>query len=134
MANEKRLVYDADFKLRLKAVIENRKRMGLPYEQLEDVAFELLAICPTVDAVVLPCKVGDTVWIPGDKFPAEIERIIIDVDGISFEYVEYDRGWEETEVWNDGVFQTTDIGETVFLTPEEAGAALAKMYGGNEDD
>ena len=57
MANEKRLVYDADFKLRLNAVIENRKRMGLPYDQLENVAFGLLDCCPTVDAVeVVRCK------------------------------------------------------------------------------
>jgi len=76
---------------------------------------------PTVDAVVLPFKVGDTVWIAGDKFPAEIERIIIDADGISFEYVEYDRGRELTEVWDDGSFKPEDIGKTVFLTQEEAG-------------
>lgn len=86
-----------------------------------------------VDAVELPCKVGDTVWIVGDKFPAEIDRIIVDKDGICFEYAEYDRGYELTELWDDGTFTLYDIGKTVFLTQEEAEAALAKMDGGNED-
>lgn len=49
--------------------------------------------------VELPCKVGDTVYIVGDKFPAEIEGI---------------------RITNDGEFQTADIGKIVFLTKEEA--------------
>lgn len=83
-----------------------------------------------VDAVELPCKVGDTVWIVGDKFPAEIECIIIDEDGISFQYAEYDRGYEETELWDEGRFRPKDIGKTVFLTPEEAEEALAERRKG----
>ena len=74
--------------------------------------------------VVPPCKVGDTVWIKGDKFPAEIEEIRITDDGIYFAYVEYDRGYEETEVWDNGEFTLSDIGKTVFLTREEAERAL----------
>lgn len=91
------------------------------------VRAEDIKAAPIVDAVVLPCKVGDTVWIVGEKFPAEICAIKITGEGTFFEYVEYDRGYEETEVWDDGEFQTTDIGNTVFLTPEEAEAAFAKM-------
>ena len=57
MANEKRLLFDSEFKLRINAVIANRKRMGLPYDQLENVALGLLDCCPTVDAVeVVRCK------------------------------------------------------------------------------
>lgn len=57
MENGKRLIFDSEFKLRLNAVIENRKRMGLPYDQLENVALGLLDCCPTVDAVeVVRCK------------------------------------------------------------------------------
>lgn len=88
-----------------------------------------IQFAPTVDAVVLPCKVGDTVWIVGDKFPAEIEEIRITDDGVFFVYVEYDRGYELTEVWDNSEFQAADIGKTVFLTREEAEAALAKMDG-----
>ena len=57
MTNQKRLVFDSEFKLRLNAVIANRKRMGLPYDQLKNVALGLLDCCPTVDAVeVVRCK------------------------------------------------------------------------------
>ena len=57
MTNQKRLVFDSEFKLRINAVIANRKRMGLPYDQLENVALGLLDCCPTVDAVeVVRCK------------------------------------------------------------------------------
>lgn len=74
--------------------------------------------------VRLPCKVGDTVWIKGDKFPAEIEEIRITDDGIYFAYVEYDRGYEETEVWDNCEFVLSDIGKTVFRTLGEAEKAL----------
>ena len=77
--------------------------------------------------VVPPCKVGDTVWIKGDKFPAEIEEIRITDDGIYFAYVEYDRGYEETEVWDNDEFALSDIGKTVFLTREEAEKALEEV-------
>lgn len=100
---------------------------GKAYNECAEKAREAVRQAPTVDAIVLPCKVGDTVWILGDKFPAEIEEIKITNDGIFFVYVEYDRGYELTEVWDDGKFQAADIGKSVFLTPEEAGAALAKM-------
>ena len=84
---------------------------------------------PTVDAVVLPCKVGDIVWILGDRFPAEIEEIIIKEDGVFFEYVEFDRSYEITEIWDGGRFHVNEFGKKVFLTFEEAEAALAKMDG-----
>ena len=74
--------------------------------------------------LILPCKAGDTVWIKGDRFPAEIERISITENGINFEYVEYEKGFEITEVWDEGVFDVEDIGKTVFLTYEEAETAL----------
>lgn len=92
-------------------------------------ARKLIAEAPAVDALVFPCKVGDTVWIAGDKFPAEIVEIRITEDGTFFEYAEYDRGYELTELWDEGSFQAADIGKTVFLTREEAEAALAKTGG-----
>lgn len=77
--------------------------------------------------VRLPCKARDTVWIKGDKFPAEIEEIRITDDGIYFFYVEYDRGYEETEVWDNNEFTLSDFGKTVFLTREEAEKALEEV-------
>ena len=82
--------------------------------------------------VRLPCKPRDTVWIKGDKFPAEIEEIRITDDGIYFSYVEYDRGYEETEVWDNDEFILSDFGKTVFLTREEAEKALKETKGDNQ--
>lgn len=69
----------------------------------------------------LPCKVGDTVYL-ADKYyhcEAEIEQIVIDENGISFEYVQYDRGVDTVEVWDDGQFGIEDIGTKVYLTLED---------------
>lgn len=78
----------------------------------------------------LPCKVGDTVYILGDKFPAIIEAIRIGEDNhIMFEFVEYDKSPEITEVWDSGGFELKDIGRTVFLTREEAERKLKEMEG-----
>ena len=69
----------------------------------------------------LPCKVGDTVYIVGDRFPAIIDEIRIAEDNhIMFEFIEYDKSYELTEVWDSGGFELEDIGKTVFLTREEA--------------
>ena len=132
MANEKRLI-DANA---LKSQI-TRYHMSLNPRYISKVVdaeigdvIDIIDEAPTVDAVVLPCKVGDTVYIVGDKFPAEIEEIRIEKDGIFFVYVEYDRGYELTEVWDDGEFQAADIGKTVFFSNEEAEAALAERSEG----
>ena len=45
-------------------------------------ALQLLYDAPAVDAVVLPVKPGDTVWILNHRFPAEIEEICIREDGV----------------------------------------------------
>ena len=74
--------------------------------------------------VELLCAVGDTVYIVDEKFPAEIEEIRIHPQGIFFEYVQLDRSYELTEVWDCGSFCIDDIGKTVFFTREEAEAAL----------
>ena len=72
------------------------------------MAMEAVNEAPTVEAVVLPCKLGDPVFIIGGKYRAG-----------------------RLEQWiNTGKFRLTDlekIGKTVFLTREEAEAALAKM-------
>ena len=62
--------------------------------------------------LILPCKVGDTVW--------KIVRHRVDVSGYRMEWE-----WEtciEAVKFSIGVFEA--IGKTVFLTREEAEAAL----------
>ena len=79
--------------------------------------------------IVLPCGAGQEVWISGHRFPAEIECINITESGIDFEYAEYERSPEITELWDDGTFEIEDIGKTVFLTREEAESASKEGQG-----
>lgn len=81
--------------------------------------------------VELPCKVGDTVYFPSERFPAEIDGIVINENGIYFQWIQYDRGYELTEVWDYGEFHIDDFGKTAFMTREEAEAALE---GGGQDE
>ena len=80
---------------------------------------DFIAQQTAVDAVVLPVKPGDTVWILNHRFAAEIEEIRIREDGVFAVWVEYERSPELTEVWDDGEFDLGEIGKTVFLTVEE---------------
>ena len=86
MATNKRLVFDSEFKWRLKAVIKNRKRMGLPYDQLENVALGLLDCCPTVDAV----EVVHGRWEDGRCSNCQEEALYS-----SWDEPIYDYDWEE---------------------------------------
>ena len=106
---------------------ENYQRLSIT----EDISCERLGeICQAERAgrcMVLPCKVGDTVWInftpkypanPKDKGKwftgeAEIERIKLGVKGLSF----------QTYITS---FTLSEIGKTVFFTNEAAVAALQK--------
>ena len=76
--------------------------------------------------VELPCKVGDTVYFATkDRFnSATIDEITIAENGIQFYWLQYDKSYEITEIWDDGTFSDKDIGETVFLTREAAEKAL----------
>ena len=78
--------------------------------------------------IVPPCKVGDELWVvytpkwpadPADKgkyFMCEdgVQRIIFGARGMSI------------ETWNMGTMPAKAIGEKLFITREEAEAALAK--------
>ena len=79
--------------------------------------------------VELPCKVGDTVYFPIDngRDCAEIDEIHIFEKDIVFEWVQYDRGYELTELWDEGDFSIRDIGKTVFLTKAEAEKKLKEQ-------
>lgn len=68
----------------------------------------------------LPVKPGTNVYQRYHRFPSEIESFHIAEDGTCYyEWVEYDRSGDKTEVWDTGTFAIEEIGKTVFLTPEE---------------
>lgn len=65
--------------------------------------------------IVLPCKVGDTVWqydFYGNLYPSNVRWFVIDKR----------RGWVASTKGVD--FDETAVGKTVFLTREEAEKAL----------
>ena len=78
---------------------------------------------PSVNAVVLPCKVGDTVYVLGESVVSEIPvlQIIIDEDECFVCAIGDFRG---------GCYPFSAFGKTVFLTREEAEKALE----GREDN
>ena len=82
--------------------------------------------------VVLPCKVGDTLWVTGhDNVPREMEleapdirAVCTDEDNLCMSTCNRKPdGFCAYRLRNDGA----DIGKTVFLTREEAEAALEAM-------
>ena len=86
--------------------------------------------------VVLPCKVGDTLWVTGrDNVPREmaleapdIRAVCTDEDNLCMSMCNRKPdGFCAYRLRNDG----TDIGKTVFLTREEAEAA---WWADTEDD
>ena len=97
-------------------------------------ARKLIAEAPTVDAVVLPVKIGDSLWCvyspprpanPADKGKwymgeFEVARFHYGIKGLS------------VEMYGFGTVSVKEIGKNIFLTREEAEKALAKI-GGDED-
>lgn len=94
-------------------------------------ARKLMEEAPGVDAVVLPCKVGDKIyklWSCGKngKAVAEFEITHIDIDYLP----EIELAFRKPKGTGYYYFaKVGEIGKTVFLTREEAEAALAKMDG-----
>lgn len=75
----------------------------------------------------LPCKVGDKVYRPVPKLYRRISvmtvvKIVIQEDGV---YFKTDK--------DGGLFKTSAIGKTFFITKEKAEAALEKMKGEEYD-
>ncbi len=93
---------------------------------------ESIMCAPAVNAVVLPCNVGDTVYTPQD-FGAEYLPFVdsgkvfaISIDGHNMWIsVQYDSGLKYYHT-------ADDIGKTVFLTCEEAEKALERSVGDAE--
>ena len=97
-----------------------------------------LADVPTVDAVILPCKIGDTVWtiMYGEIREAKVTCIR---PFVFEDFVEFRGNAVITMAhpfYSDGRTLTQEpfiiFGKDTFLTREEAEAALTKMDGGNE--
>ena len=88
----------------------------------EDLADDLLQN----GVIVLPCKVGDFIWVVySPKYPANpcdkgkwfmirvgVQRVILGTKGCS------------VETWNMGTIPAKEIGEKLFITEEEAVKAL----------
>lgn len=79
--------------------------------------------------VRLPCKVGDTVYVPTRNFISELRIIMVSVDmhGTYFRWM-----------LNSGIYPNLDgfsgskLGKTVFLTREEAEKKLEEMENGKK--
>lgn len=78
--------------------------------------------------VRLPCKVGDTVYVPTSVLVSEfkITAIFCDIHGTYFYWLFYCGIYERTSG-----FSERDIGKTVFLTREEAEKELEEMKNGH---
>ncbi len=95
----------------------------------EDTMF-ILDNLPSVDAVVLPCKVGDTLY---DVYEAvangEGDIRVLKVTEIRIHLDKRNKAW----LIVDGCyFAIDDFGKTVFLTKEEAEKALERGVGDAE--
>ena len=84
--------------------------------------------------IKLPCKVGDTVWFITSAFSTAAFPIEAKVTFIRFLNCDNDVVYLTITKRNgaDRGFKSSDIGKTIFLTKEEAEAALKKMEEGNE--
>ncbi len=78
--------------------------------------------------VVLPCKVGDTVYHDSGGFGIleyVIDGFVWDETGIIFQAASDSFGGDDVwECLDEIEFYGSDVGKTVFLTPEEAEKAL----------
>ena len=94
--------------------VENMIKKLATYEDLEEQGL----------LVRLPCKVGDTVYVPTRVLVSEfkITAIFCDIHGTYFYWLFYCGIYERTSG-----FSERDIGKTVFLTREEAEKELEEM-------
>lgn len=100
-----------------------------------DISFGRLAELLTADRdgrlVVLPCKVGDTVWVTRNPWTGKLLKKPLDayVNGMKM----YSHGlyvnllFDTRKINGTRDYEINHIGKTVFLTREEAEAALEAM-------
>lgn len=115
-----------------KAIAEIKEFNGLPVDRLR----ELAEADKDGRVVVLPCKVGEKLWVIGrDNVPREmaleapdIRTVCTDEDNLCMSTCNRKPdGFCVYRLRNDGA----SIGKTVFLTREEAEAALEATKNGN---
>ena len=92
---------------------------------------KLLAADDEGRVVVLPCKVGDTIYFVNAKQILEFTVVgyAVDETGISWVYSEH---VDKTGNTYERTFSPDRIGKTTFLSREEAEKALRKMKGDTE--
>lgn len=71
---------------------------------------------------------GDECWVRGQNRACYIESVMLEEQGITYNWVNYDFGVDCTEVWDDGSFTSDDIGVTVFSTLEELEKAFPEDF------
>ena len=76
--------------------------------------------------VVLPCKVGDTMWLTASYYT---ERLLQPMEARVVR-IKIDAGDEITYATTKGIVRNKNFGKTVFLTREEAEKALEVMKDG----
>lgn len=131
-------------------LIDRQALMDALYEKeystlcpLDEVS-EVVNDAPTVDALIPPCKPWDKVWIIcktlGEnggfkKTICEGEIFKLSYNGFTAPMEWLDYRWDSPLVGQTTSHDRIDmcLGETVFLTREEAETALAKMDGGADD-
>ena len=79
--------------------------------------------------VVLPCKVGDTVYFAHAHPILRYKVTGYEMGNASISQVRSKHVDEETGIAFDFTFRPSSIGKTVFLSREEAEKALAEMEG-----
>ena len=120
MANEKRLI-DANKLIEHKfQLAPARYRMGW-----NDAIDAVIENAPTIDAVVLPCKIGEKVFCINRSKNEIVEDVVEDYDIWSIKTGVKLR----LSLLNHKDYIVGEFGETVFLTREEAEVAFAKMDG-----
>ena len=152
MATEK-LISLSEVKKKLTAV--RQYFSGPPSTEQDKLARSVVKLCmeevgkiKPVDAVVLPCGYGKTIYAVGNKkiVECEIDEISFgvvglmylvsfdcdsDCDGCPFNSwkQDYSGEWSCDGEYNQAAVKGCDFGKTVFLTREEAEQALGKMNG-----
>lgn len=124
---------------RLIELIEQKQVYGVDQEQERphEIALldnDVLADHLLANGVIVPLvRLEQKVYMPDDEWgriEAVVENIEITHSGLCYEFVKYDVGVDETEVWDYGTFRDKDIGKTVFLSFEDYEKALAERSEG----
>lgn len=133
MVNDKRLVYVADVKDLINGLDE------LPWEENVD---DLVNALPTVNAIPIPCQLGDPIYIvvylSKDKKPSHIvERTVTGIH-ITEKVLGY-RGEKasyylvtNTDIGHAQHIPFSEIGKTVFFKREDARAVISGKYGDSD--